>query len=270
MLNKLIRFYFREKQDFKRLVRHVPSSVVVLLVVSVVLMNLLANKEIYTGVSWLALDCGLLLSWLSFLCMDIITRRFGAKPAIKLSLFAIGINLLVCMILFVISKIPGNWGEYYTYNNEIVNEALNGTIGGTWYVLLGSTIALAVSSIFNASINAGIGKIIKGNSFKEYAVRSYVSTSVAQFIDNFVFSLIVSHTFFGWSMIQCITCSLTGCLVELLCEVIFSPFGYKVCKQWEKEKVGQAYIEHNEDSVYIDHNEDKVYLKVDDEKGGTV
>lgn len=234
-----------EVYDYKILLRNVPALVVVFFITSVVLMNLLANKEIYTGVSWLALDCGLTMSWLSFLCMDMLTRRFGPKASIKLSLLAIGVNLFVCMMLYFISAIPGNWGEYYTFNNDIANQALNNTIGGTWYVLLGSTIALAVSSVVNAITNAGIGKILKGDGFKSYAARSYISTFLAQFVDNFIFSIIVSHTFFGWSLLQCVTCSLTGCLVELICEIIFSPFGYKVCKQWESEQVGQAYIEHS-------------------------
>lgn len=241
MWNKIIKFYQREKQDYTQLLRHVPSSTVTLLVISIVLMNLLANKEIYTGTSWLALDCGLLLSWLSFLCMDIITKRFGAKPAIKISLFAIGINLFVCGVLFLISHIPGNWGAYYTYNNEIVNSGLNDTIGGTWYVLFGSTVAMIVASIVNAISNVAVGKFCKEDNFKSYAIRSYVSTLLGQFLDNLVFSLIVSHNFFGWTLLQCITCSLSGCLIELICEAVFSPFGYKISKQWEKENVGAGY-----------------------------
>jgi hypothetical protein len=31
--------------------------------------------------------------------------------------------------------------------------------------------------------------------------------------------------------------------MELLCEVVFSPVGYKVSKDWEKQKVGEQYIE---------------------------
>lgn len=244
-MKKLLETLKSEIQDYKVLMRHVPSLVVVFFVTSVVLMNLLANKEIYTGVSWLALDCGFTLSWLSFLCMDMLTRRFGPKASIKLSLLAIGVNLFVCLMLNLISRLPGNWGEYYTFNSEIANNALDNTIGGTWYVLLGSTIALALSSTVNAITNAGLGKIFKGDSFRVYAIRSYLSTMIAQFVDNMVFAMIVSHTFFGWTLLQCITCSLTGCLVELVCEVIFSPWGYKVCKQWEAEKVGQAYIEHS-------------------------
>ena len=81
------------------------------------------------------------------------------------------------------------------------------------------------------------------DSFLVYAVRTYISTAVGQFADNLVFALIVSHIFFGWSMLQCITCSVTGMIVELLCEVIFSPIGFSVCKKWKKDNVGKEYFE---------------------------
>lgn len=232
-----------EVNDFRNLLRSVPSVVMALFTVSVILMNLLANKEIYTGLSWLALDCGLIVSWLSFLSMDMLTKRFGAKASIKLSITASAINLLVCGILYLVSKVPGNWAEFYTYGDDIINMSLNNTIGGTWYVLLGSTVAFLVAAICNSVINAGIGRLLRKNTFTTYAIRSYVSTMIGQFVDNLVFSLIVSHVFFGWTMLQCITCSLTGCIVELICEIVFSPLGYRVCKKWETDKVGQDYID---------------------------
>lgn len=228
--------------NYALLLRSVPSLVMTLFVVSVVLMNLLANKEIGLNLDWLALDCGFTVSWLSFLCMDMLTKRFGPKAAIQLSLTAMAVNLFVCGILFVISLVPGNWGEYYSYENDIVNQALNSTIGGTWYVVLGSACAFAASAILNAILNNGIGKMCKKNNFVSYALRSYISTGLAQFLDNFIFAMMVSHVFFGWTMTQVITCSITGCIAELLCEVVFSPLGYKVCKKWEKHNVGSEYI----------------------------
>lgn len=228
--------------NYALLLRSVPSLVMTLFVVSVVLMNLLANKEIGLNLDWLALDCGFTVSWLSFLCMDMLTKRFGPKAAIQLSLTAMAINLFVCGILFVISLIPGNWGEYYNYENDIVNQALNSTIGGTWYVVLGSACAFAASAILNAILNHAIGKMCKKNNFVSYALRSYISTGLAQFLDNFIFAMMVSHVFFGWTMTQVITCSITGCIAELLCEVVFSPLGYKVCKKWENHNVGSEYI----------------------------
>ena len=200
-----------EIEDTKRLLRAVPASAVMLFCLSVVLMNLLANKEVYTGVSWFALDCGIMLSWLSFLCMDVLTKRFGPKASVKISFVAIAVNLCVCAILKVVALIPGNWGEFYTFDSTIVNQALDNTIGGTWYVLFGSTVGMIAASVVNAVVNHSVGKRMRSDNFRSFAIRSYASTVAAQFVDNMVFTLIVSYHFFGWSLIQCLTCSLAGC-----------------------------------------------------------
>ena len=183
-----------------------------------------------------------MLSWLSFLCMDVMTKRFGPKAAVKISFVAICVNLCVCAVLKMIALIPGNWGEFYEFENVIVNEALDNTIGGTWYVLFGSTVAMVAASIVNAVVNHTVSKRICADDFRAFAVRSYTSTIAAQFVDNMVFTLIVSYQFFGWSFLQCLTCSLTGCVIELICEVIFSPIGYKISRQWEEENVGAEYL----------------------------
>lgn len=238
-----------EVKDTKLLLKNVPVGVFMMLVISVVFMNLLANKEISTGVSWLALDSGILLSGITFLCMDMLTKRFGPKAAIKLSVVAVGVNLFVVVVLKIASIIPGNWGEFYTFNDPIVNASLDNTFGGTWYVLMGSTIAFLVSAVLNAILNDKIGALIKRKDFTEYAIRSYVSTFIAQFADNFIFAIIVGHNFFGWSLLQCITCSLVGCVVELLAEVFLSPIGYKVIIKWDRDKVGVDYILSQESAV---------------------
>lgn len=232
----------REWRDFKLLMRSVPCAVVALFAVSVVLMNLLANKELHTGLPWLALDCGFLVSWLSFLVMDMITKRFGARASIQISAFAVTCNLFVCAVLIVVKHIPGNWGAFYDFGLVEVNQALNNTFGGTWYVLFGSTVAFLASAVVNALLNAAIGRATTTSGFRHFALRSYVSTMLAQFVDNLIFALIVSYVFFGWSLQQVFFCSLAGCLMELLCEVVFSPVGYKVSKQWERDNVGSEYI----------------------------
>lgn len=232
-----------EIEEYKLLLRSIPSVVMVFFVLSCVFMNIYAGKELL-NTAYLALDCGFLLSWMSFLCMDMLTKRFGAKAAIKISFIAIGFNLIMCAIAFFISNIGNNWSAYYTYNSEIANNALNDTFGGTWYVLLGSTIALAVAAVVNAITNEFIGKLMQHDNFKAYATRSYISTALGQFVDNFVFAMIVSVNFFGWNMTQVIMCSITGAICELLAEVIFSPIGFKVCKNWEVHGVGEAYLIH--------------------------
>ena len=240
MISKIKQEYY----DTKKLLRNTPPMVMTILCISIILMNLFANKEL-VNISYLALDCGFLLSWISFLCMDMLTKRFGAKAAIKLSLIGILCNLCTCGVFFIIAKVGGNWSEFYNYNITEINTAINNTLAGSWYILFGSTVALACGSVVNSIINAAIGKILKNNStFKSYALRSYVSTMIGQFIDNLIFALIVSQVLFGWTLIQCIVCSFVGAIAELLSEVIFSPIGFKVCKKWEKEHVGEDYINY--------------------------
>lgn len=228
-----------EWADFKLLTRNIPSIILALFVVSVVCMNLLANKELNLG--FIVTDCGICVSWLVFLTMDMLTKRYGPKPTIRISIFAICVSLCFSIIFFLISLIPSNWAMAYDLG-DIANVALNATFGGTWYVILGSAFAFVVSAIVNAVLNWAIGKTREKDNFVSYALRTYISTALGQFTDNFVFALVVSHTFFGWTLGQCVIAAITTGVVELVCEIIFSPIGYKVCKEWQEENVGKEYL----------------------------
>lgn len=218
--------------DFRNLLQSVPPLVVSMLFLSIVGMNLLANKSIDTGVEWLALDCGILFSWMTFLAMDILTQGYGPRAATQLSVLALAMNLLMALVFFIASRIPGVWSESFVEGSEaILNTALNNTFGGTWFIILGSSIAFLTSALVNNFLNYGVGRLLKGKrGFGSFAVRAYVSTFVAQFVDNLVFALLVSKIFFGWTFVQCFTCALTGAVLELLFEVFFSPLGYGFAK----------------------------------------
>ncbi|MCH5163287.1 MAG: VUT family protein [Clostridiales bacterium] len=236
----------RELAELKILLRSVPAVAVVIFSVSVFAMNLLANKSINIPVDWLALDCGIIVSWFAFLTMDVLTKHYGPKAATEISVLAIMFNLVLCLLFFLGSLIPGSWGESFAFSNGgDINRALDGTFGGTWYVLLGSTVAFLASAVVNNFLNYGIGKLFKKNpdGGAAYFTRAYVSTAVAQFTDNLVFAFIVSYFFFGWSPLQCVTCAATGMVAELLFEVVFSPIGYKICRNWKRDGVGEEYFE---------------------------
>ena len=232
-------------KEFRLLTRSVPPVMLILFVMAVFLMNLMANKSINLPVSWLALDCGLVVSWFVFLVMDIITKHFGPKAATQLSILAMIINLGLCIVFYAMSLIPGTWSASFVPGSEtVINTALDATFGGTWYVILGSATAFGVSAVVNNFLNEFVGRAFtrNPNGMAAYLCRSYVSTAVGQFTDNFVFAMLVSHVFFGWTLLQCVTCSLFGMIVELLCESIFSVFGYWVCERWRAEKVGEEYL----------------------------
>ena len=222
------------------LLRSIPSPVITILVLSVVLMNLLANKTIYQK-GFFAVDGGIVVSWACFLCMDIITKHFGAKAATQASIFALAVNLFCVGIFAVVSIIP----------TETDYSAFNGIFGGSWFIVLSSSLAFITSAVANNALNAAIGRMFRANpdGRAAYYTRSYVSTFIGQFVDNMVFASLVFMLFapiywggFSWTLPQCITCSLIGAFLELLMEVVFSPIGYGVTRRWRQLDVGGAYL----------------------------
>ena len=233
----------RERTEYRLLMRSIPATVVTLFVVSVICMNLLANKTL-VQLDWIAIDGGILISWLSFMCMDIITKHFGPRASNRISVLAAGINLLTCLIFFVASAIPSNADDY---------SAFDGIFGGTWFILLGSTAAFLISAVINNMLNFMLGKCFhkKPDGKLAYAMRTYVSTVIGQFLDNFIFSVIVFVFFapifwdgFCWTVLQCATCALTGALAELMMEILFSPIGYRITVKWRENEVGREYLDY--------------------------
>lgn len=232
----------KELNDFSVLLRNIPAVIMAMFVVAVIMMNLLANKTI-VQTDWIALDAGIVISWLSFMSMDVITKHFGPKASTKVSIFATFINLLVCGIFWIVSIIPSTADDYTAFNS---------IFGGTWFILLGSTIAFIASAFINNFLNWGIGQAFKKDPDGKlaYVTRTYISTATGQFFDNLIFSMIVFMGFapifwdgFSWTFIQCLMCSLTGAVIELIFEVIFSPIGYKITQRWKANGVGKEYID---------------------------
>ena len=242
-MSKIKSWLKSERNKTVILLRSMPATVVTLFVVSVICMNLLANKTLLQ-LDWIALDGGILISWLSFMCMDIITKHFGPGASNRISVLAVLINLLTCLIFFVASIIPSNAGDFGDFDR---------IFGGTWFILLGSTLAFSASAIINNILNFSVGRLFKKNPDGKaaYAMRSYVSTFVAQFLDNFIFSIIVFVGFapifwngFCWTPLQCATCALMGAACELVMEIIFSPIGYRITKRWKRLNVGAEYFDY--------------------------
>ena len=240
-MNSLKRTY----KESKILLRSIPATVVTLFAVSVVCMNLLANKTL-VQLDWIALDGGILISWLSFMCMDIVTKHFGPKASTIISIHAALINLLTCLVFFVASVIPSTANDY---------SAFDGIFGGTWFVLLGSTAAFLASAVINNILNHTVGLCFKKNPDGKlaYAARTYISTFIGQFLDNLIFSIIVFVFFapifwdgFSWTVLQCTACALTGAIAELIMEILFSPIGYRITKKWKAENIGKEYFDYIE------------------------
>ena len=42
-------------------------------------------------------------------------------------------------------------------------------------------------------------------------------------------------------------CALTGAVLELLMEVVFSPLGYMISRKWKRDGVGEDYFRYLEE-----------------------
>lgn len=248
-------------KDWKMLFRSIPSIIVGTFLVSILGMNLLANKFLLTGGSWVSVTWGLLLSAIPFLVCDIVTKTYGAKATIKLNILGLIVSLSMTLIFLFVSVMPefGNftthWHGNFTYGE--IGFGQGGVMRASWYITLASSIAFLVSGIVNAVVNAAIGKLFhkNPNSRIAFMTRSYSSTLIGQFVDNFLFIFLAFGVFANmagvWSSQVCLVnltaglgAGLIGALVELLMEVIISPVGYKICKKWQTEGVGKEYLDY--------------------------
>ena len=100
---------------------------------------------------YIAVDGGIVVSWACFLCMDIITKHFGAKAATQASIFALAINLFCVGIFTIVSLIP----------TETDYSAFNGIFGGSWFIVLSSSLAFISSAVANNMLNAAIGGLFR-------------------------------------------------------------------------------------------------------------
>lgn len=233
-----------DMQDWKMLLRSIPGLVTALSVMTVTIMNLMASKVIITT-PWLGITGGFIISWLPFLLGDIVVKTYGAKAATKMTFLGLIVNLC-CIALFqliVSIEVGAAPGQY---------DAFNSVFNQTWQIFVASSIAFVLSGVVNNFTNAGIGLLFKSNpdSKSAYMARTYISTMLGQFVDNFIFTGLAFLVFFrlsvgstfGYTIQSVLGTSILGALVELIMEVIFSPIGYKICKKWRSENVGEEYL----------------------------
>lgn len=227
--------------EYKVLLRSVPAFVTSFFILATVLMNLAASKIVFNA--WnVAVTGGFLLSWVPFLCMDAVCKRFGARAAILLNILSALGNVFAVIFLAIVAAIPTPGSDY---------TAFNATFGCVWFIVLCSTVAFVLSGVINSLLNAAIGKMFKKNPDGKLAffTRAYISTFVGQALDNFIFMAGVYCVFapIYWNMslpiLTCVGTAILGGFFELVVEIVFSPIGYMSSKKWAEEGIGQEYID---------------------------
>lgn len=245
-MKKILAFIKSSVAEFKK----VPSWLVALSAVTTVLMNLLANKALI-ATDWWTGDCGVIVSWVMFLVMDIVTQKYGGKASFATTMFDVAVALLMGGLMAGVAAIPESPISGWFYGEEAC-VALNNVIGNNYLVLLVSLFAFICASLVDIALNVTIGKAFRKTKtfandtnkrgFKGFVIyfgRAYASTFVSQFVDNLVFACIAVPLLF---MYPCTFGSLAigaflGAITELVIELIFAPIGYAaICKKEKAEK----------------------------------
>lgn len=220
--------------------KSVPAWLIALSVVTTVLMNLLANKTLFSDGKYLSIDAGLCVSWVMFLVMDIATQRYGGKASFAITIFDIAVALAMSGIMAGVAAIPESAYSGWFMGEEAA-KTLNGFVGNNYLVILTSLFAFLCSSGVDILSNVAIGKLFektksfegqaKKRTFKGFIIyffRAYGSTFLSQLTDNLVFQMI------AYPLLFTIPCSpfsifmgaLLAALIELVAEFAFAPIGY--------------------------------------------
>lgn len=147
--------------------------------VAVVMYNLFEMKTIGTATFAIA-GGGLVISWLVFLVMDIITEVWGKDTAVKIFTFAAVLNVVIVLIAQLIIALPGTYPEQ---NNAFAQIFSNGP-----RIVLASALAFWFGNYVNTIIMHTMKKNSKDKKDKKtFAVRAVLSTLAGQFIDNALF-----------------------------------------------------------------------------------
>lgn len=164
---------------------------------------------------------GIMLSWATFLIMDITTELFGKKDTIKVYTFAGLLNLFVVILAQIVIAIPGVYPEQNVAFEQIFSNGIR--------TAFASFAAFWCGNYINTTIMVKMKDLSKGSKSKFlFFSRAVVSTIFGQFIDNFLFATLafapIGLSVFEMTWIDILTSALFGTFMETIIESLFVPF----------------------------------------------
>ena len=163
---------------------------------------------------------GIMLSWATFMLMDISTELFGKKDTMKIYTFAGIVNLLIVLLAQIVIAIPGTYPEQ---NQAFVQIFSNGP-----RTVLSSFAAFWLGNFVNMQIMLKMKDMDKSGSKFMLFLRAVVSTIFGQFIDNACFATLafapIGISVFEMTWKDIMTSSLVGVVNETIIETLWMPF----------------------------------------------
>ena len=187
--------------------------------VFVVVQNLFEMKTLGTPEFAFA-GGGIILSWATFMIMDITTELFGKKETMKIYTFAGLINLFIVVLSQVVILIPGVYPEQNAAFAQIFSNGVR--------TALSSFAAFWFGNFVNMQIMIKLKSKANSNSKFLLFIRAVVSTIFGQFVDNLLFATLafapIGLSLFETSWTTILTTSSFGTFMETIIESCFVPF----------------------------------------------
>ena len=184
-----------------------------------VVQNMFETKTI--GIETFALmGGGTIVSWIPFLCNDIITEVWGQRKAVKAFTLAGLLNFFVVCMAQIVIMLPGTYAEQNVAFEQIFSNGVRTAVA--------SLVAFLFGNFVNTVIMVEMKPKDKGkdNGFL-FCARAIVSTVVGQYLDNLLFLVIafapIGLSVFEMRWVDILTVTLTGTLLEGLIEAAFVP-----------------------------------------------
>lgn len=185
-----------------------------------VMANIFEMKAVGTS-SFALMGGGTLVSWITFLVMDVMSEAYGKKASVKCFTLAGILNLSVVLLAQLLIFLPGTYAEQNIAFSQIFSNGIR--------TVIASFIAFWIGNYINVHIMVSMKSKCAGKDSKLlFFVRAITSTIAGQIMDNGIFLLIafapirLSAFEMRWSDILSIV--ILGTTLETLIEMVFIPF----------------------------------------------
>lgn len=162
---------------------------------------------------------GIMLSWATFMLMDISTELFGKKDTMKIYTFAGLVNLFIVVLAQVVIAIPGTYPEQNDAFRQIFSNGIRTAFASFAAFWLGNFVNMQVMLKMH-----DIDKI--GSKFMLF-LRAVLSTIFGQFVDNAFFATLafapIGLSVFEMTWKDIMTSSIMGVVNETVIETIWMP-----------------------------------------------
>ena len=163
---------------------------------------------------------GVMLSWATFMLMDISTELLGKKQTMQIYTFAGLVNLLIVVLAQIIIAIPGVYPEQNAAFAQIFSNGIRTAFASFAAFWIGNFVNMQVMLKMKAVDN-------KGTKFMLF-LRAVLSTIFGQFVDNALFATLafapIGLSLFEMTWKDIFTSSVVGVFNETVIETFWMPF----------------------------------------------